>query len=591
MAKDVVIVPANGSISFSNNSVLEATIYNNNGDLYLSPNSGNVILGDGSPGNIEVGNTTTSVDFTFLGGGTITGGGNALDIGAAGDTINMNLSGVTYNFPNTVVTTSVYTASDILTKIKTVDGSGSGLDADLLDGGDWTTPGTIGSSIANTGSFTTLTAVNLSVTGNTTLGDAAADNITINANTITIAANSNIDAGTLFIDSLNNRVGIGTTAPARELHIVANTAGVDGIRLDNPNSGSGVGVETAIELYNAGNFMSKFSSFRDTNELRILNPQSGITSFYTANNERMRIAANGNIGVGTTAPAHTLVVAGAVYASADASSVSYYMPASAAIRSAGNMYIDADTSGSGGFTRAGTGDIILRTAAASERMRIVSNGNIGIGTSTPVGELEISNSGEPDIFLSRTGLANNHGASGVGQIYFRDSNNAYNTASIQSVGYMPGTSGILQFKTAKTGTLTARMTISEDGNVGIANTAPANKLFVTGDIGLDGISVRDTATTTTTATTQITLFEYPVATYDSCEVLIKAVSGGQRHVSKLLVTANSTVAIATEYGILQTGSTLYTVDTDVASSNTRIRITPASATSTVFKASYELITA
>jgi hypothetical protein len=29
---------------------------------------------------------------------------------------------------------SSYTASDVLTKIKTVDGSGSGLDADTLDG-------------------------------------------------------------------------------------------------------------------------------------------------------------------------------------------------------------------------------------------------------------------------------------------------------------------------------------------------------------------------------------------------------------------------------------------------------------------------
>ena len=32
------------------------------------------------------------------------------------------------------VATSTYTASDVLTKLLTVDGSGSGLDADLLDG-------------------------------------------------------------------------------------------------------------------------------------------------------------------------------------------------------------------------------------------------------------------------------------------------------------------------------------------------------------------------------------------------------------------------------------------------------------------------
>lgn len=47
------------------------------------------------------------------------------------------------NFATTVTTqigtkldSSAYTASDVLTKIKTVDGSGSGLDADLLDGYD-----------------------------------------------------------------------------------------------------------------------------------------------------------------------------------------------------------------------------------------------------------------------------------------------------------------------------------------------------------------------------------------------------------------------------------------------------------------------
>ena len=65
---------------------------------------------------------------------------------------------------------------------------------------------------------TTVTG-DLTVTGNTTLGDAATDKITINANSITIAANANIDVGTLYIDSSNDRVGVGTTTPGYKLEV------------------------------------------------------------------------------------------------------------------------------------------------------------------------------------------------------------------------------------------------------------------------------------------------------------------------------------------------------------------------------------
>jgi hypothetical protein len=54
---------------------------------------------------------------------------------------------------------SSYTASDVLTKIKTVDGSGSGLDADNLDGYTWSSSGKtvrLVSSTQITGSATTM---------------------------------------------------------------------------------------------------------------------------------------------------------------------------------------------------------------------------------------------------------------------------------------------------------------------------------------------------------------------------------------------------------------------------------------------------
>lgn len=235
--------------------------------------------------------------------------------------------------------------------------------------------------------------------------------------------------------------------------------------------------------------------------------------------------------------------------------------------------------------------------------------NVGIGTTTPNVPLAVNGA-----IVAANGIGVGYGAGGTApaagigmqlqnnriRIQFTD-NTADNTTNVLEFlrGNGTGNQGWLSITADGSNGLKAmalsltgadRLKIIANGNIGIGNTAPANKLFVTGDIGLDGISVRDTATSTTTATTQIALFEYPVATYDSCDVVIKAVSGGQRHTTKLLVTANSTVAVATEYGAIQTGASLFTVDVDVTLANTRILITPASTTSTVFKSSYELIT-
>lgn len=97
------------------------------------------------------------------------------------------------------------------------------------------------------------------------------------------------------------------------------------------------------------------------------------------------------------------------------------------------------------------------------------------------------------------------------------------------------------------------------------------------------------ASTTTTSTTQITLASFATATYGSAEFSIQATQGTARHLTKLLVTHDGTTAIATEYGVLTTASSLFTVDVDISTGSVRLRITPTSATSTSFKTVYTLI--
>lgn len=58
------------------------------------------------------------------------------------------------------------------------------------------------------------------VTGNVTLGDASTDTIIINGSIISLGNNQSIDSGTLFIDAVNNEIGIGTTNPTSNLHVI-----------------------------------------------------------------------------------------------------------------------------------------------------------------------------------------------------------------------------------------------------------------------------------------------------------------------------------------------------------------------------------
>lgn len=373
---------------------------------------------------------------------------------------------------------------------------------------------------------------------------------------------------TMTLDASGN-VGIGIASPGARLDLGAYTGPALATSMLKMQDGwHDIITSSAVvgsRYYYGANIYGR--SYANVNGFNIDTAATAVPIIFgTNNNERMRIDTSGNISVGMSsvnAKLNILQSLSGTYGSAGIW-VTDNSTTSLLLNNISNGLSAVWASGALAFG-AGTNNF-------SEQMRITSGGNVGIGIQNPAVRFVVSNAG-------------------TNGFEFNTADNIFQTYNRTTSAYTDMLLYALQHRFFSGSSPTESMRVAANGNVGIGNTAPTSKLFVTGDIALDGISVRDTATSTTTATTQITLFEYPIATYDSCDIIIKAVRSGERHTTKLLVTANTSVAIATEYGILTTGSTLYTVDVDVTGANTRVRITPTSTTSTVFKASYELITA
>lgn len=210
------------------------------------------------------------------------------------------------------------------------------------------------------------------------------------------------------IDSSGN-VGIGTSSPQSGLHIyglgqsTANItdAGNQGAFLrvsdSTNNTGSGGGVifgNSQSDDTGAVGFAAIKGYLIDGNDNTTgdltFSTRSGTTA--TALTERMRIDASGNVGIGVTSPAVKLDVRGTT------SSVANFYQLTAAnntdiyinnVGSANNFLISRRSNGESWLYNSGADPFVFLTNA-TERMRIDSSGNVGIGTSGPAGKAHVA---------------------------------------------------------------------------------------------------------------------------------------------------------------------------------------------------------
>jgi hypothetical protein len=140
---------------------------------------------------------------------------------------------------------SSYSAADVLTKIKTVDGTGSGLDADLLDGLNSASSNTNSTIVArdSSGNFAA-NVITASLTGNVT-GNVVGNltgNVTGNATNVSgIVPITNGGTGAVTVEAARNALGLGSlsTQASTNVNITGGTiAGIIALGVDSGGTGS-----------------------------------------------------------------------------------------------------------------------------------------------------------------------------------------------------------------------------------------------------------------------------------------------------------------------------------------------------------------
>ena len=275
------------------------------------------------------------------------------------------------------------------------------------------------------------------------------------------------------IDSSGN-VGIGTSSPATKLNVFNAGSGLGNIVAATLSTIDGSAGSQALKIgaYQSGGTVTSGAQVRGIYNYGGNAGTALALDYSTVGGtitEAMRIDSSGNVAIGTTNTGYGKFAlfdsTNGIIAVANSTSYAQFQ------QNGADLYINYNQSGAAG------GNLIYRSFAGTERMRIDSSGNVGIGTSSPgsklsvVGTINASDGTNGNIRAYVDGTA----------AYLQSLNQAANA-------YRPLLAMGSTISFANNGV--TNVTIDTSGNVGIGTSSPAAKLDVLVADGAEATKLR-----------------------------------------------------------------------------------------------------
>jgi len=256
-------------------------------------------------------------------------------------------------------------------------------------------------------------------------------------------------------------------------------------------TGSGLEIERAgaatLRLEDTGSGGKPLEIYSDDGEGYVINGvSSGMPMIFKNNNtERMRIDTSGNVGIGATSPSSTFRTS----INGDGSSIIGGVEFRNAVSGGSTFTVGhaTATSASATLNVVDAANLIMKTND-TERLRIDSSGNVGIGTSSPGAKLNAvvaysAGTIVPSLKLATVGGYNTGSGTAIDFGQDQDTYSTWVTGRVASPRTAASWGGSLTFSTNDDSSATAlveRMRLDSSGNVGIGTSSATQRLSVKG---------------------------------------------------------------------------------------------------------------